>query len=183
MQHIKPYILFFVFLLVFFSCTKEKTIDTPPTHETNSITQTNVLEKVLGTYSLFDRNWNLMEYTIFQEDSVFKAKITYNKKTSVTLLRLVDLSSNLYSFEYDGKTYYLRVDNILAEKRTIRILNEREERFLNFFEGKGFVDLSEQENRKNQTLRRKLDISSFVSAIRPTKKNWSSDMNYTDTLQ
>ena len=111
-----------------------------------------------------------MEYTIFQEDSVFKAKITYNKKTSVTLLRLVDLSSNLYSFEYDGKTYYLRVDNILAEKRTIRILNEREERFLNFFEGKGFVDLSEQENRKNQTLRRKLDISSFVSPIRPTKK-------------
>ncbi|HNZ85227.1 MAG TPA: hypothetical protein PKN90_02730, partial [Paludibacteraceae bacterium] len=67
MQHIKPYILFFVFLLVFFSCTKEKTIDTPPTHETNSITQTNVLEKMLGTYSLFDRNWNLMEYTIFQE--------------------------------------------------------------------------------------------------------------------
>lgn len=183
MQHIKPYILFFVFLLVFFSCTKEKTIDTPPTHETNSITQTNVLEKVLGTYSLFDRNWNLMEYTIFLEDSVFKAKITYNKKTSVTLLRLVDLSSNLYSFEYDGKTYYLRVDNILAEKRTIRILNEREERFLNFFEGKGFVDLSEQENRKNQTLRRKLDISSFFSPIRPTKKNWSSDMNYTDTLQ
>lgn len=55
--------------------------------------------------------------------------------------------------------------------------------FLNFFEGKGFVDLSEQENRKNQTLRRKLDISSFFSPIRPTKKNWSSDMNYTDTLQ
>jgi hypothetical protein len=175
-------IILLTLLVALLSCSKEKQTETIKVAENKDTIATYDLHKMIGTYSFFDKNWNLMEYTIFEKDSVYYARISYNKKTNITPLLLENTNTNLYSFEYEGKVYYLRIDASLAQNKTIRILNEKEERFLNFFEGKGFIDVKQQEHIRNQKLRNALDVATFSSAIRPEKNNWSGYVNYTDTL-
>ncbi|MBP6230971.1 MAG: hypothetical protein KA397_04875 [Paludibacteraceae bacterium] len=177
------YIILLLVGLVLLGCNKKKDTTQPDVLTPVETLEDTSIKSYVGSYSLFDKNWNLLEYTIYQQDSLFYANITYNQQSSISPLVLEDKTVPLYSFTYNEKTYFLTFDVKLPEKKTVRIVNQHEDRFLQFLEGRGFVDLPQAERAQQQVVKNSLNIKRFSSAMRPNKTNWSSDINYTDTVQ
>lgn len=181
---IKYRIVFFVFFLTaFLSCKKEKTAVTEDAKDKALITELIDLAQFTGTYSMFDKQWNLFEYTIFKRDTIYFAKINYKQHTEISPIYIVDTLQSLYAFKFRGQEYNVAFRQNNQQEASVRFIHLPENPFVFMLENKGFIDLNKTEHTSNQAIKNQLNPRNFKSTIRPTKNDWSGFIYYTDTLR
>lgn len=170
------------FLVLFFSCTKDEKTTVQQEAVSPKVFVPGELSKYVGSYSKFDKDWNLLICDIYQKDTCYYTTITYKDKVITSPLTLFDDSSRIYSFLFEKENLFLSLKTDDRQNNFVRIMNNQQDNFLNITFGKGFVDL-EPKTEENKKLKKELDIHSFRSKIRPKYSRWSSRMNYMDTLR
>ena len=96
------------FLVLFFSCTKDEKTTVQQEAVSPKVFVPGELSKYVGSYSKFDKDWNLLICDIYQKDTCYYTTITYKNNViishcSMILLAFILSYSRKRTFSFRSK--------------------------------------------------------------------------------